>query len=149
MLFTYANVDHISRQHAVAEDLGDMNENGGAIETTYLRFAGKNVLKTNHSMFMTAILSGNAFLESLSAEQLAAFKEAGNHVAKVERLWSVEDAAQYERDAESRGVTIVPINSADEARLRAAAQELHKLENLQKMRLNPNLVEAIVNAKGK
>jgi hypothetical protein len=145
MLFEKANVNHISRAAATASDLGDMNEAGGAIETTYLRFSGKNVLKTNHSMFMTAILAGNEFLSTLTAEQLAAFKTAGAHVAKVERAWSIEDAAKYEQEAEANGVTIVPISEEDDSRLREAAKELYKVENIRKLRLNPNLIEAIIN----
>lgn len=145
MLFEKAKVNHISRHSATASDIGDMNETGGAIETTYLRFVGKNVLRTNHSMFMTAILAGDNFLATLTPEQQEAFRTAGRHVAKVERLWSVADADKYERDAESRGITIVPISEEDDVRLRTAAKELYKIENLRELRLNPNLIDAIVN----
>jgi C4-dicarboxylate-binding protein DctP len=144
MLFEKANIKHISGVSATADDIGDMNENGGAIETTYLRFAGKHVLKTNHSMFMTAILASNNFLDTLTAEQVTAFKEAGAHVAKVERAWSINDAAKYEQDAKANGVTIVTISEQDDLRLREAAKELYKAENVRKLKLNPNLVKAII-----
>jgi TRAP-type C4-dicarboxylate transport system substrate-binding protein len=147
MLFDYAKVNHIPRHSATAADIGDMSEAGGAIETTYLRFAGKNVLKTNHSMFMTAILTSTDFLSSLTIKQQQAFKAAGDHVAKVERAWSIDDAEQYERDATSHGVTIVPISANDDLRLREAAKKMYTEDSIKKLKLDPKLVADII-AKG-
>jgi hypothetical protein len=144
MLFRLADVPRLPRYLTTAEDLGDIAEQGGAIETTYLRFAGKNVLKTNHSMFMTSILTSENFINSLTEDQRAAFTEAAHRVAKIERLWSVEDAAKYEQDAESRGVTIVPVNEEDDTRLRTAAKEIYKKENLEKIGIDYTLVEEII-----
>jgi hypothetical protein len=143
-MFHYANVKHLPRYRTTAEDIGDVAEQGGAIETTYLRFAGKNVLKTNHSMFMTSILTSEGFMSSLTEEQKAAFKEAAHRVAKIERIWSVEDAAKYEEQAESRGVKIVPVSEADEQRLRSAAAKVYQTETLEKINIDPALVQEII-----
>ena len=95
--------------------------NGGAIETTYLRFDGKNVLKTNHSMFLTTILVGNPFFETLNAEQQEVFKKAAKVVAKLERQWSLDDAQKFEDDAVKNGVEIREISEEDKTRLKEAA----------------------------
>lgn len=143
-LFEFAGVNHISRFRATADDVADMSEEGGAIETTYLRFGGKNVLKTNHSMFMTSILTSDAFLATLTEEQREAFKESARRVAKIERVWSVEDAAKYERQAQERGVTIVPISEEDEQRLRQAAEKVYDAALLEKIGIDASLVEEII-----
>lgn len=121
--FTTAGVNPIGRHQAKVEDIERMDENGGAVETTYLRFGGKKVLKTNHSMFTTNILASEKFLQKLTEKQRNAFIEAAKIVAKAERLWSVEDADKYEADAEARGITIVPINAEEETVLREAAKK--------------------------
>lgn len=93
-----------------------------AVETTYLRFSGKHVLKTNHSMFMTTILVSNSFWDSLTEEQQTAFTLAARYAAVTERKWAIEDAANFERDAESNGVEIRSISAEDEARLKKASR---------------------------
>ena len=144
-LFEFAGVNHISRFRATADDVADVAEQGGAIETTYLRFGGKNVLKTNHSMFMTSILTSDAFLATLTEEQREAFKESARRVAKIERIWSVEDAAKYETQAQARGVTIVDINKEDDQRLRQAAEKVYNADLLERIGIDPSLVEEIIN----
>lgn len=143
-MFKYAHVNHLPRYLTTAEDIGDVAEHGGAIETTYLRFAGKNVLRTNHSMFMTSILTSEGFMSSLSEQQRAAFKEAAHRVAKIERIWSVEDAAKYEAQAEARGVRIVPVSQEDEQRLRDAASRVYQTSTLEKIKIDPALVQEII-----
>jgi len=142
-LFNFANIDNVWRANASINDIADINEEGGAIETTYLRFAGKNVLKTNHSIFMTAILTSDEFLNSLTAKQRDAFITAAHRVAKVERIWSIEDAARYENTAAEKGITIVPISAEDEARLRAAAAKVMDPQVLESLSIDPNLVNEI------
>lgn len=110
-----------SRMDQKVDQTAEQVANGGAIETTYLRFAGKNVLKTNHSMFLTTILVGGPFFESLTAEQQVVFKKAAKVVAKLERQWSLDDAQKYEDQAEANGVTIKEISAAETQLLRDAA----------------------------
>jgi len=143
--FDQAKIKHLPRYLSTAEDVGDIAENGGAIETTYLRFFGKHVLKTNHSMFMTAILGNQSFIDTLSIDEQLAFKEAAMDVAKLERIWSVEDAAKWEADAESRGVTIIPISEADDFRLRQAAKKVYDEQVLESINIDPEIVKQIIN----
>lgn len=96
-----------------------------AIETTYLRFFGKHVFKTNHSVFMTTILVSNQFWDSLTEEQQTAFTFAARHAAVVERQWAIEDAARYEEEAQSKGVTIRSISAEDTARLKKASEKAY------------------------
>jgi TRAP-type C4-dicarboxylate transport system substrate-binding protein len=94
---------------------------GDAVETTYLRFSGSHVLKTNHSMFMTTVLIGNGFWNKLDAVQQQAFNDAAKIVATLEREWSINDAEQYEKSAEQRGVKIIELNSEERAQLKKKA----------------------------
>jgi TRAP-type C4-dicarboxylate transport system substrate-binding protein len=142
--FKGASIDALPRYRTTAEDLGDVAENGGAIETTYIRFNGKNVLKTNHSMFMTSILTSENFMNSLTEEQREAFVEAAHRVSKAERAWSIEDAEEYERKAEERGVKIVDISAEDEARLRKASTSVYKSSTLEKLGIDPTIVAEIM-----
>jgi TRAP-type C4-dicarboxylate transport system substrate-binding protein len=95
------------------EEIVNSIKKGNAIETTYLRFKGKNILKTNHSMFMTTILIGNKLFDSLTAEQQDVFRRAAKRVAKLERQWSIDDAEKYENEAIEKGITITQVNTRE------------------------------------
>ena len=88
------------------EDSKDSANKKSAIETTYLRFNGTNILKTNHSMFLTSILTGTSLFNKLSPRQQKAFEESAFAVSKIERKWSLEDCEKYEREAKSKGIQI-------------------------------------------
>ena len=103
------------------EEIKESASNGGAVETTYLRFSGKNILKSNHSMFLTTILIGQPLFESLSLEQQEAFNIASKKVAKIERKWSLADCKKYEDTAKARGCTIVDISEEDTKKLKQSA----------------------------
>jgi TRAP-type C4-dicarboxylate transport system substrate-binding protein len=93
-----------------------------AVETTYLRFNGKHVLKTNHSMFMTTILVSNKFWNTLTDTQKEAFQKAALSASRQEREWSIQDAEQFERNAIDNGVTISDISDEDRQALKKKAQ---------------------------
>jgi TRAP-type C4-dicarboxylate transport system substrate-binding protein len=142
-LFNNVGANTLRKHKASIEDVADFNNNeNGAVETTYLRFAGKNVLKTQHSMFTTAILTGDKFWNTLTAEQQAAFKRIAKVVAKEERKWSLQDAAAYEANAVANGVTITEINKSDLAKLQESAKKVYS--NLNKVGINKNLVDRII-----
>lgn len=98
------------------------NDIGDAVETTYLRFDGKHILKTNHSMFMTAIVVSNQFWDSLTAKQQQAFQQAALIASRREREWSVQDAESYEQRAASNGITITEISAEDQQLLKKQSQ---------------------------
>jgi TRAP-type C4-dicarboxylate transport system substrate-binding protein len=108
------------------EELTEFAEKGGAIETTYFRFEGKNVLKTNHSMFLTNIIISNSFFDSLNEEQQNAFRIAAKKVAKLERQWSLDDAEQYEAEADSKGIKISEVTDEETAKMKTAAIQQYK-----------------------
>lgn len=93
-----------------------------AVETTYLRFAGKHVFKTNHSVFMTTILVSNKFWNTLTEDQQHAFTMAARAAAIIERKWALEDSERYEAEAKAKGIEIVDISEEDTARLKRASQ---------------------------
>jgi TRAP-type C4-dicarboxylate transport system substrate-binding protein len=95
---------------------------GDAVETTYLRFEGKHILKTNHSMFMTTILVGNKFWDTLTATEQEIFRRAAFEAARKERQWSIEDAEKFEADAKQNGVNIVDISDEDRKILKHKSQ---------------------------
>lgn len=95
---------------------------GQAIETTYLRFEGKHILKTNHSMFMTTILISNKFWQTLSESEQDIFRKAAFAAARKERRWSIEDAEKFEKAASDNGITIVDISEEDRKILKQKSQ---------------------------
>jgi TRAP-type C4-dicarboxylate transport system substrate-binding protein len=98
------------------------NGEADAVETTYLRFAGKHVFKTNHSVFMTTILVSNKFWATLTEDQQHAFTMAARAAAIIERKWALEDSQRFEDEAVAKGVTITDISESDTARLKKASQ---------------------------
>lgn len=131
-LFQNLGTETYSRTGVSHEEIADaVGTEGGAIETTYIRFAGKNVLKTNHSMFLTVILASDKFMARLTAEQQVAFKAAAKAVAKLERQWSIADADEYEKTAVSKGILIQENSPEGQAKLKAGALELEKQVSLQ------------------
>lgn len=142
-LFNNVGAKTLRKDKATIEDVADLNnDENGAIETTYLRFSGKNVLKTQHSMFTTTILTGNKFWSTLTSEQQAAFKRIAKVVAKEERKWSQEDAAAYEANAKANGVTITEINKSDLVKLQKSAKKVYS--NLDNIGIDKVLVNKII-----
>ena len=133
-----------SRVEQTRDELKQLAEKGSAIETTYLRFDGKNVLKTNHSMFLTNIIISNSFFDSLTEEQQNAFRTAAKRVAKLERQWSLDDAEQYEAEAESKGIKIAEVSESETAKMREAAVQQYKF-TFQKIPSSLDLVKKIKN----
>ncbi len=94
-------------------------------ETTYIRFLGKHVLKTNHNMFLTTIVVNDAFWNELGEKYQAAFKQAALESARLERQWSIEDAEEFERNCVKNGVTIYSISDEDREYLRELSQQVY------------------------
>jgi TRAP-type C4-dicarboxylate transport system substrate-binding protein len=111
-----------------------------AIETTYLRFFGKHVLKTNHSMFLTSVIISNKFWESLTKEEQTVFQLSAAVAAKQEREWAIADCNKYEADSEKNGVSIVEISETERNQMQLAAQKTYiELAN----RFTPDLIQRI------
>jgi len=93
-----------------------------AVESTYLRFSGKHVLKTNHSMFMTTIVVSNKFWDTLTEQQQQAFRDAALVASRKEREWSIQDGETFETNAVENGVTITEISATDTEKLKKKSQ---------------------------
>jgi TRAP-type C4-dicarboxylate transport system substrate-binding protein len=142
-LFNNVGAKSLRKNKVTVEDVADLSKgDNGAIETTYLRFAGKNVLKTNHSMFTTTILTGDKFWNTLTVEQQTAFRKIAKVVAREERKWSIADAAAYEANAKVNGVTITEISKSDIAKLQKSAKKVYS--NIETIGVNKSLVDSII-----
>ena len=142
-LFNNVGAKSLRKNKVTVKDVADLSKgDNGAIETTYLRFAGKNVLKTNHSMFTTTILTGDKFWNTLTVEQQTAFRKIAKVVAKEERKWSLQDAAAYEANAKTNGVTITEISKSDIAKLKESSKKVYS--NMETFGINKSLVDSII-----
>ena len=142
VLFNELGTTALRKPHLDIASLADSGSKDTAIETTYIRFSGKHVLKTNHSMFLTTILTGTKFWNSLTVEQQDAFAVAAKRVAKIERQWSVDDAAEYERNAEANGITIVDLSDEDRTRLSKKAKLSYR--HVESIGIDMDLVKRII-----
>ena len=125
-MFKYAGAENATGNWNITDrDVQDMNVSGGAIETTLIRFTGKYVLKTNHSMFMTSILCGKTFWDSLSSQEKELFVQAGLETSRQERIWSLEDAAKIEAEAKEKGLVINTISDEETSELKKAAEKCY------------------------
>jgi len=97
----------------------DVIEQGSddATETTYLRFKGKHVLKTQHNMYMTTIAVSTKFWDELDTETQELFQAAAVKAAQIERQWSIEDCNKFERECVENGVEIHELTASEIAQL--------------------------------
>jgi TRAP-type C4-dicarboxylate transport system substrate-binding protein len=111
-----------------------------AAETTYIRFLGKHILKTNHNMFLTSIVINDEFWRSLSESDQQAFSEAATETARLERQWSIEDAEKFESKCLENSVTITDITEEQKEYLKNTSQGVY---DKWKQYFLPGLVHAI------
>ena len=111
-----------------------------AAETTYIRFRGKHVLETNHNLFLTTIVVNDTFWSSLSETEQLAFNEAAVASARLERQWSIDDAAEFNKNCVANGVTVTKINEEQKAQLQDASLPVYKKW---KQYFHPGLIESI------
>jgi len=97
-----------------------------AVDTTYLRFDGKHILKTNHSMFLTQIVAGGKFWDSLTPELQEKVRKASINVSRLERKWSVEDAEKFEAECKAAGVEIHDISEDEANELKSRAKLVYE-----------------------
>lgn len=143
-LFADLGSTTIDKPLSTPQDYADLAENEGAVETTYLRFSGKYVLKTEHSMFLTSILTGDGFWNTLTQEQQDAFKLAAKNCAVIERQMSVKDSEIYEYYAEANGITIHRVSNDEINLMKEKSKKVYtRLSEI----FSPNLVSSILEAK--
>jgi len=105
-----------------------------ALETTIPRYLAqfqntikKYLLNTKHSLFLTSIIIGNKFWDTLSESEQEHFKEACIYASRLERKWSVEEAEAFaaKKDHSDIGVTYVELSSEDTEKFKQAVAPLY------------------------
>lgn len=116
------------KPHALVGYGYDSIESGDldATESTYLRFKGKHILKTSHSLFLTTIAVSKQFWNSLTPEIQEFMKSAAVKAAAIERQWSIEDCEKFEQECEKNGVEIHELTEAEQAELRQLTQQVYE-----------------------
>lgn len=127
---TLSAVGAIATPHSssAADNFGYTHVNNGeadATETTYIRFQGKHVLKTNHSMFLTAIAINEEFYQSLNIEQQQAIADAALEAGRLERQWSIEDSMEFENKCIENGVSISELAPEELQSFRDAVESIY------------------------
>jgi TRAP-type C4-dicarboxylate transport system substrate-binding protein len=127
---TLSAVGAVAKPHSetAADNYGYTHVNNGeadATETTYIRFQGKHVLKTNHSMFLTAIAINEEFYQSLDVELQQAITEAALEAGRLERQWSIEDSEEFENKCVENGVNISELAPEELQRFRDSVESVY------------------------
>ena len=103
------------------------DDNVDGRDTTYIRFPeATNFLKTNHSLFLTDIIVGTDFWNSLTETEQKAMQDVSNEVAVLERGWTIEDAKEFENTAKENGCEIVEMSKDDQLAMQEKAKDLYK-----------------------
>ena len=106
------------------------------VETTYPRYHAdateqqKYVADTKHSMYLTAILLNDEFMNTLSEEDKANFYEAGLSASRTERAQSVADAEEIKTSKSKQnelGITqVISWSDEETAKLKEIWAPLYK-----------------------
>jgi len=114
----------------LSENLGSANVTVG--ESTYPRVyalghdkVSKVINHTEHSLFLTSILVGTDFWNTLSPELQAIVSESAKVAARHERTLSIEDIALVQARAEADGIEVVKMSTAEKARFKEATEVVY------------------------
>lgn len=108
--------------------------NADVLETTIPRYLAqfkdsskKYLINTKHNLFLTSIIIGNAFWDTLSADEQSKFSEACAYASRLERKWSVEEAEEFaaKKDHSDIGVVYTELNEEDTAKFKQATASLY------------------------
>lgn len=119
----------------LTDNLG--NETVDVGESTYPRVyalgqnrVSKIINHTEHSLFLTSILIGSKFWESLSPELQSIVADAAKSAARHERELSIEDVTSVQEQAKKDGIRVIKMDAIEQARFAEATQEVYaKYEN--------------------
>lgn len=95
-------------------------------ETTYLRFKGKHILKTQHNLYMTTIAVSSKFWDELDAETQELFQAAALRAAQIERQWSIEDCDKFERECMENGIEIHELTASERAQFEEMTKSVYQ-----------------------
>lgn len=115
----------------LTDNLGNSNVTIG--ESTYPRIYALNqasvskvINHTEHSLFLTSILIGTDFWNTLGPELQLVVSESAKVAAAYERLISIEDVAQVQTRAEADGIEVVRMSKEEQTRFADATQVVYE-----------------------
>ena len=111
-----------------------------AADTTAIRFIGTNVLKSNHSMFLTMIVINEDTWNSMPEHLQQVMADCSLEVAKLERQWSIDDALRIETELSEKSMKFAEISLEETEKFREASKQVYDIWN---ERFTPGLVDAI------
>jgi TRAP-type C4-dicarboxylate transport system substrate-binding protein len=119
----------------LSENLGSANVAVG--ESTYPRVyalghdkVSKVINHTEHSLFLTSILIGTDFWNTLDADLQAVVAESAKVAARYERVISIDDVAKTQARAEADGIEVIKMSKEEQARFAAETKVVYdKFEN--------------------
>lgn len=129
----------------LSENLGSANVAVG--ESTYPRVyalghdkVSKVINHTEHSLFLTSILIGTDFWNSLDSKLQDIVSESAKAAARFERTLSIEDIALVQARAEADGIEVIKMSKDEQNRFAKATEVVYtKFENY----FTPGLVSKI------
>lgn len=140
----------------VPMELEELSENLGSEtvtvgESTYPRVyalghdkVSKVINHTEHSLFLTSILIGTEFWNTLDADLQKVVSEAAIAAARHERQLSIEDIQLVQDRATADGIEVVKMSKDEQSRFAEATKVVYsKFENY----FTPGLVQSIKNSK--
>jgi TRAP-type C4-dicarboxylate transport system substrate-binding protein len=114
----------------LSENLGSANVAVG--ESTYPRVyalghdkVSKVINHTEHSLFLTSILIGTDFWNTLSADLQAVVAESAKVAARYERVISIDDVAKTQARAEADGIEVIKMSKVEQARFAAETKVVY------------------------
>lgn len=129
----------------LSENLGSANVTVG--ESTYPRVyalghdkVSKVVNHTEHSLFLTSILVGTDFWNTLTPELQQVIADAAQVAARYERAISIDDVVKTQERCEADGIKVVKMSADEQARFAKATEVVYdKYQNY----FTPGLVDKI------
>lgn len=129
----------------LSENLGKANVAVG--ESTYPRVyalghdkVSKVINHTEHSLFLTSILIGTEFWNSLTPELQSVISDAALVAARYERELSIEDINQVQERAQNDGIEVIKMTKEEQERFAKATEVVYeKFEDY----FTPGLVDSI------
>ena len=133
----------------LSENLGTANVTVG--ESTYPRVyalghdkVSKVINHTEHSLFLTSILVGTDFWNTLSPELQTVVAESAEEAARYERSISINDIALVQARAEADGIEVIKMSKDEQTRFAKATEVVYeKFEDY----FTPGLVAQIKSTK--
>lgn len=86
----------------------------------------KTILETQHSMFLTLLVTNSDTFSMLTAEQQAIFEEEAYSLALKERALSIQQAIDLKTDLQAKGVSFVSLSPEDRETLDEAMRSVRE-----------------------